>query len=74
MHPENTDDFIERDEIGFDRRDKLFELPRTDRLAHHTYYALLFVVPANAGPHSHRLMLFPTDGGPSLLNNVRLRL
>jgi len=29
--------------------DKLFELPRTDRLARYTHYALLFVVPANAG-------------------------
>ena len=28
--------------------DKLFELPRTDRLARYTHYALLFVVPANA--------------------------
>jgi len=38
------------------------------------HYALLSVVPANAGTHSHKLTSFPTGGGPSLLNYIRLWL
>src|SRR5215470_18600420 len=50
--------------------DKLFELPRTDRLSYHTHYALSSSSPRTRGPINSGLRCFRGDGPACLITSA----